>query len=840
MVTGNAGTVQVGDWIVNPSLDTVSRGDEIQKLEPRTMRLLICLIEARGAVVSQDRLLSDVWSGVVVGPASVYQAVSQLRKIFNDLEQQPRYIATVPRKGYRLVATVTRPVPAYPAAAADAANTGDAPAAMTGDAPASAMSPLPAIPAAASSAVTTSSEGARPGVRHARWRVASILTTALLAATVIGWTWMKGSLSGDTSGVSIAVLPFVDMTAEKNGQAFCDGLSEELSNWLSQIPLLRVVARTSAFAFRSSSKDVREIGKTLGTSHILEGSMRRFADHTRVTVQLIDARNGYHLWSANYDQPMQDTIRMQSDIARSVAQNLQMRLTPAATSQFAARGTDNAEAYQLYLQARYYHHQRTRESNRQAIDLYYQVLKLDPKFTLAYVGLSYSRLNQQSLEDRPIGDIAVEVEALIASALRLDPRMPDVYAVRAALRSDQNRIKEAQEDLNFAISLNPNDSIAFAELGRLSLRKGQPRDALVSFSRAVALDPLDFDLKIQQCTAFEDMARYDEALTACERAHQLQSDNAPAVNKLAWLAWSRGSMGDALRWNRESLRLAPDTFDYYWTRAELYWTLGLAKRARATLEQGRDATRDEETAGVALGNVAYLEGGAEALRSQLNAARLDESRHSLILEEVARLRLLLGEPKAAADLIDRALAAPDRDPELMDTPWSARSGESCQLVLAAAEMQMGERSAAAARLAGLLSMLDGMIGAGVERSATYALRAEAQAMLGHGDAAIQDLNKAAALGWRRAWWAQHEPYFASLRSRADFQQLMNRVDESNARLLNDLNITDTPERLARLIAARSQVDAALLSRWRFLSVLASRDGPFVLGGGVARGDDAAQ
>jgi transcriptional activator of cad operon len=770
MMTRNADTVQVGDWIVNPSLDTVSRGGEIQKLEPRTMRLLVCLIEARGEVVSLDRLLSDVWSGVVVGPASVYQAVSQLRKIFNDVEQEPKYIATVPRKGYRMVAAVTRAVPPHSAAAGDATVTGP---------------------------VTAIAVGARSGMPNARWRLASIITAALLIAAAIGWTWIKRSPPAETSGASIVVLPFVDMTAEKTGQPFCDGLSEELSNWLSQIPSLRVVARTSAFAFRSSTKDVREIGKTLGTSHILEGSMRRFADHMRVTVQLVDARNGYHLWSADYDQPMQDTIRMQNDIARSVAQNLQIRLTSGTTSQFAARGTDNEEAYRLYLQARYYHHQRTRESNRQAIDLYYQVLKLDPKFTLAYVGLSYSRLNQQSLEDRPIGEISAEVESLIGTALRLDPRLPDVYTVRAALRSDQNRIKEAQDDLNLAISLNPNDSIAFSELGRLSLRKGQPRNAVVSFNRAVTLDPLDFGLKIQQCTAFEDTALYAEALAACERAHQLQPDNALAVNKLTWLAWSRGSMGDALRWNREALKLAPDNFNYYWTRAELYWTLGLAKPARATLEQGRAATKDEETADAALGSVAYLEGGPEALQSQLRAARLDESRHSAILEEVARLRLLLGEPKAAADLIGRALAAPDRDPELTDTPWSARSGESCQLVLAGAEIQMAEHSAAAARLTGLVGMLDSMIGAGVERAATYALRAEAQAMLGHGDAAIQDLHRAAGLGWRRAWWAEREPYFTSLRSRPDFQQLMNTVNESNARLLHDISVTDAAESLAR-------------------------------------------
>jgi len=785
MVKEHAGAVQVGEWIVSPALDTVSRGGEIQKLEPRTMRLLMCLVEAGGEVVSLERLLTEVWSGVVVGTASVYQAVSQLRKIFGDLEQQPKYIATVPRKGYRLVATVSRPVPPDPLTAGDAT--------VTGDAAATSAAPL---------AEPTTEVGARPDKRRARWRIPAILAAALLVTAAIGWLWTQRKPSAGVFGASIAVLPFVDMTAEKTSQPFCDGLSEELSNWLSQIPSLRVVARTSAFSFRSNGEDVREIGRILGTTHILEGSMRRFDDHTRVTVQLIDARSGYHVWSADYDQPMQDTIRMQSDIARSVAQNLEVRLTPATTSQFAAREADNSQAYQLYLQARYYHHLRTRDANRQAIDLYYQVLKSDPKFALAYVGLSYSRLNQQALEDRPIGDIAAEVESLIATALRLDPRLPDVYAVRAALRSDQNRIKEAQDDLNLAISLNPNDSIAFAELGRLSLRKGQPRDALVSFNRAVALDPLDFDLTIQLCTALEDMARHDEARAACERAHQLQPDNPVAVNKLTWLAWSWGSMADALRWNAESLKLAPDTFDYYWTRAELYWTLGLAKPARAALEEGRAATKDEETANVALGSVAYLEGGPEALRSQLKSAGLDDSRHAVTLVELARLRLLLGEPKAAADLINRALQAADRVPELIDTPWSARTGESCQLVLAGAELQMGENSAAFARLAGLTNMLDGMIGAGVERSATYALRAEARAMLGRGDVAMQDLNKAAALGWRRAWWAAHEPYFASLRSRADFQQLMKTVNDSNAQLLNGLNIAAAAGNLG--VPARAQ------------------------------------
>jgi transcriptional activator of cad operon len=272
--------VRIGDWIVNPALDTLCRGTEIHKLEPRTMRLFLHLANAAGAVVSLDCLLSEVWTGVVVGPASVYQAVSQLRKLLGDVEPDPTYIATVPRRGYRLVAPVRR-------GAAEAV------------------------------ALTTDIVSFAPAWR----RVAMVFGGVTLLAFLTGSSIWRASPT--ELGASIAVLPFIDLTAEKAEQSFCDGLTEELSNRLSQVPTLRVVARTSAFAFRGQDEDVRGIGRVLDTDHILEGSVRRSGNHLRVTVQLIDARNGYHLWSANYDRAADDAINVQEDISRSVAEHLQ-------------------------------------------------------------------------------------------------------------------------------------------------------------------------------------------------------------------------------------------------------------------------------------------------------------------------------------------------------------------------------------------------------------------------------------------------------------------------------------------------------------------------------------
>ena len=274
--------VQIGDWLLNPALDTLCRGTETHKLEPRMMRLLLRLANTAGAVVSVDRLRSEVWTGVVVGPASVYQAVSQLRKLLGDVDPDPTYIATVPRRGYRLVAPVRR-------GAAEAMS-------LTTDV----ASPAPA----------------------ARRRVAKVLSGVTLLAFILNGSSMWRPSPTDWSA-SIAVLPFIDLTAEKAEQSFCDGLTEELSNRLSQIPTLRVVSRTSAFAYRGQGEDVRRIGKALDTDHILEGSVRRSGNHLRVTVRLVDARNGYHLWSVNYDRAADDAINLQEDISRSVAEHLQ-------------------------------------------------------------------------------------------------------------------------------------------------------------------------------------------------------------------------------------------------------------------------------------------------------------------------------------------------------------------------------------------------------------------------------------------------------------------------------------------------------------------------------------
>src|SRR5215813_9870017 len=197
----------------------------------------------------------------------------------------------------------------------------------------------------------------RPRARRPirRW---GVLVGVIALAAGAAFYWWRSQVNPATPPPSIAVLPFVDLSADKTEQPFCDGVTEEISNWLAQIPMLRVVARSSAFAFRDRQTDVREIGRELGTTHVLEGSLRRDGNVMRVSVQLIATRDGYNVWSGSYDAEVTNLIQTQEEIARAVANNLELRLTAVAIASMSERRSSSAQAYATYLVARYHQQQR--------------------------------------------------------------------------------------------------------------------------------------------------------------------------------------------------------------------------------------------------------------------------------------------------------------------------------------------------------------------------------------------------------------------------------------------------------------------------------------------------
>jgi transcriptional activator of cad operon len=286
-----AGTsLRIGAWRVTPSSGQISREGETVRVEARAMRLLMHLAERAGQVVSIDELLEQVWTGVIVTPDSVYQAVTSLRRLLGDDSKQPTYIATVPRLGYRMVAHVSPWVEEVPRPA--------------------------------------------PSPRSLLAPAAGILVALVLAFVIYGRIGSPAQTPARPSAVenSVAVMPFLDLTSESMDQEyFADGMTEELIDRLSKIPGVHVPSPTASFYFKGRKIPIADIAKSLGVAYILDGSLRQSGGTMRVAARLVRADNGFVVWSETYDRRPDDALKVQDDIAGEVAKALQRELPADST-----------------------------------------------------------------------------------------------------------------------------------------------------------------------------------------------------------------------------------------------------------------------------------------------------------------------------------------------------------------------------------------------------------------------------------------------------------------------------------------------------------------------------
>jgi TolB-like protein len=432
----SSSVVQIGKWLVHPALDSISRGTETQKLEPRAMALLMCLANAEGDVVSVDQLLNEVWAGVVVGPASVYQAVSQLRKLLGDVDPNPSYIANVPRKGYRLIATVQR----------------------TG--------------------------------------------------------------AAQCPEKSIAVLPFADMSEKKDQEYFADGMAEEIIGLLVKIPGLKVIGRTSSFQFKDKSEDLRNIGTQLGVAYILEGSVRKSGDRLRVVAQLIDSRDGTHLWSQTYDRELSDVLRMQDEIAATLVRALQIQVSPVDIISRAA--LRSPEAYTSYLQGLHAYDRFDQQGLQQAVSDYQRALELDPSFAAAAAQLASAYFVLGQAGYLPPTVAFEKAREASQRALMLDPSLARAHLLLSEVyRAYDWDWAAAHREVRAAVNLAPNDAFVLLISAVQTLGAGNWDDGIKLVNASLAQDPLNataymFLGRLQLCRR-----RFKEAEVAIRRSLEI-------------------------------------------------------------------------------------------------------------------------------------------------------------------------------------------------------------------------------------------------------------------------------------------------------------------------------
>jgi serine/threonine-protein kinase len=289
---------------------------------------------------------------------------------------------------------------------------------------------------------------------------------------------------------SVAVLPFANLSADPEQEYFCDGMAEEIINALAQVRGLRVIARTSAFAFKGKNEDIREIGSALDVATIVEGSVRKAGERLRITAQLIDVRDGSHLWSERFDRRMEDVFEIQDEIALAVVENLEVTLLGRERAAVVRRPTDNLEAYEAYLKGWYQWYLLTQESYLKSRECFEEAIRIDPNFAAAYVGMAVTYLSQSYwAELSPKQSIAVALP-LAMRALELDDSLPEVHLFFANIRSFERKWQSAEESHQRARELGPNIAEVHGQHAALLLVLRQFDRAIEEIRLAQRLDPL--------------------------------------------------------------------------------------------------------------------------------------------------------------------------------------------------------------------------------------------------------------------------------------------------------------------------------------------------------------
>lgn len=377
-----------------------------------------------------------------------------------------------------------------------------------------------------------------------------IIAVLLAVIGVMVWQHYRSPRTGGLTALaekSIAILPFLDFSPGKDQEYFTDGITEQMINSLAHVHGLLVLARTTAFAFKNKNIDIREIGRQLHVTHVLEGSVTQGAGKIRVVAQLIDVANGYHLWSETYDSSETDLLSLQSDVAKKVANALKIQLHLADAQQIDKTATHNQEAYDLYLRGRYLLNKRTVDSVQKAREFFAQAIAKDAQFALGHAGVADSYILLGKLGAMRGEDAAAQAWPKVTAALALDDQLAEGYVSRGVLLTDfEWDWPAAEADYRKALALSPSSAAAHLWYARHLAEIGRAEDAAREILAAQKQDPLSPTIWASKAKILFVNQKSAEAIEACQHALELEPGFAAAFSVRAQAQAARGEFPQAI------------------------------------------------------------------------------------------------------------------------------------------------------------------------------------------------------------------------------------------------------------------------------------------------------
>ena len=500
-------------------------------LQEQPFRVLAILLERPGEVIAREELQARLWpADTFVGfDEGINTAIRKLRVAFGDSADNPRFIETIPRRGYRFLAPVYDLV-------VDSAQ------------PSESVAEVDAL-------------AERPRVRPGSVLQLIVALSAVAVLVVLGIVIFLKRLRPPANPtaqkrVMLAVLPFQNMSNDPAQEYFSDGLTEETITDLGQLSPehLGVIARTSAMAYKHTNKTVSQIGHELGVDYILEGSVRREAGEARVSAQLIRVSDQTHLWAQNYERELHDLLLIENELGKAIARQVQINLTPQQEIDLSKMRTVNPEAYDLYLKGRFYWNQRNSAAIKESIGYLQKATELDPNFALAYVGLADAYNIGNILGVYSAKESLPEARAAATKALALDPSLAEAHAALGMVKSHYDfDLVGAQREFLKAIELNPNSAYAhlfysncyLAPMGRMS-------EAIAENQRALQLDPLSLPINNFMGMTYMFAENYEKAYQQFQHTIAMDPTFPLAHLYFSWLLTTMGKYEESIKENEKS------------------------------------------------------------------------------------------------------------------------------------------------------------------------------------------------------------------------------------------------------------------------------------------------
>lgn len=501
------------------------KAGKVVPVEPKALNLLVFLVENRGRLVHRRELIHAIWSGVFVSDHVLNRAIGQLRRLLADDPKEPRYIETVPTLGYRFIADVeaTMQVPKIATAVS------------------SSLSPC----------VPSEEQAASPLLSDQQSEVNT---------SPFGTSIPLVSATGVHRIQAIAVLPLEDFSGASGQEYFADGMTEALITYLAKIKALRVISRMSAMQYRKVQKPLPQIARELNVDAVIEGSVLRSGDRVRIAAQLIHATSDQLLWAESYERDFRDILSLQSEIARRIADAVEVVLTPEERAQLGNSRKVDPEAHELYLKARYHWNKRTEESIKKAMTYFHRALDCDPTYPQAYAGLAdaYNILGYYNM--LPPKEAYPNGRAAALNALQLDNSLSEPHATLGVIKRDfEWDWQGAEEEFQRAIEINPGLAEAHHWRGTLLSMQGLHPEGLREKAKALEIDPLSVVIRTDVGRLLYFARDYDHAIERYLAALDMDPHFALAHLWLAQVYQQKGKFEEAISELQKGCHLSNDS-----------------------------------------------------------------------------------------------------------------------------------------------------------------------------------------------------------------------------------------------------------------------------------------